>query len=330
MTLSGLLVLGFFLLWMMMFALKTVSTYRVGHFDIPAVRDLWPMTLGVGIGIFIYNYELEYLLQHQLEFLPFSLSSLRAIVSLMLVVFSYYHAVDKHTKFSIDKRMKPFLILCTVTIIIVDVIFHDQYPYEKFQIWMTLLIIPPALVASFLIADITKTILKEEVAPLNRAHYYWWVLELMASSLSALIFLGDAIYKVSTSTFVTYTPGVVVAQCLYLVQAVAAQARVILPPEYARYIFYFEKLILYLRLRLIRFSLEQKIDIQHAYNYEQFWIPTYERLELEIRRSFISIMDTVNYLDEVDPDLRAQLAKIRAARKPYRETINDILRVQFS
>lgn len=330
MTLFGFLVLGFFLMWMMIFALKTISTYRAGHFDNPAVRDLWPMTLGVGVGIFIYNYELEYLLQNHLEFLPFSLSSLRATVSLILVVYVYYHAVDKYTKFSIDKRMKPFLIICTVTIIFIDVIFHDQYPYKKFQIWMTLLIIPPTLVASFLIADITKTILKEEVAPLNRAHYYWWVLELLASSLSALIFLADAIYKVSTNTFEFYTPGVVVAQFLYIVLAIAAQARVILPPEYARYIFYFEKLVLYLRLRWIRFSIERKIDIQHAYNYEQFWIPTYERLELEIRRSFISIMDTVNYLDDVDPNLREQLTKIRTARKPYSETIDDILKVQFS
>ncbi|MEM9955869.1 MAG: hypothetical protein AAF846_29990 [Chloroflexota bacterium] len=322
--------LGFFLIWMMTFVLKTVSTYRAGHFDIPAVRDLWSMTLGVGIGIFIYNYELEYLLQQHLEFLPFSLSSLRAIVSLMLVVFFYYHAIDKHTQFSINKRMKPFLVICTVIIILIDFIFHDQYPCEKFQIWMTLLIIPPTLIASFLIADITKTILKEEVAPLNRAHYYWWILELLASSLSALIFLGDAMYKASTSTYVTYTPSVVVAQCFYLVLALAAQARVMLPPEYTRYIFYFEKLVLYLRLRWIRLSIERKIDLQHAYNYEQVWIPTYERLELEIRRSFISITDTVNYLGDIDPDLGKQLTKIRAARKPYSETINDILRVQFS
>src|SRR5690606_25074434 len=101
-------------------------------------------------------------------------------------------------------------------------------------------------------------------------------------------------------------------------------------PEYARYIFYFGKLVLYLRLRWFRFSVERKIGIQHTYNYERFWIPTYERLELEIRRSFISIMDTVNYLDNVDPNLCEQLTIIRAARKPYSETINDILRIQFS
>lgn len=330
MSLFGLSILGFFFVWMMIFSIKTVWTYRSGHFEIAAVRDLWPMTLGVGIGIFIYNYELEYLLQSQLEFLPFSLSSLRATVSLILVVYVYYHAVDKYTKFSIDKRVKPFLVSCTIAIIIVDIIFHAKYPYNKFQIWMTLLIIPPTLVASFLISDITKIILREEVAPLNRAHYYWWVLELSASSLCALIFLGDAIYKVSTNTFEVYTPGVVVAQFLYIVLAIAAQARVILPPEYTRYIFYFEKLLLYLRLRFIRFHIESKINIPQSYNYERFWIPTYDRLELEIHRSFICIMDTVSYLDDVDPGLGVQLAKIRASKKPYSDTIDDILKVRFS
>jgi len=59
-------------------------------------------------------------------------------------------------------------------------------------------------------------------------------------------------------------------------------------------------------------------------------MPGYDRLELEIRRSFISIMDTVKYLDRVDPDLSLQLAKIRACKKSYSETIDDILKIQFS
>ncbi|MEO0594977.1 MAG: hypothetical protein AAF126_02585 [Chloroflexota bacterium] len=320
----------FFMLWMLVFFAKTYSTYRAGQFRIPAVRALWPMTLGVGIGIFIYNYELEYWLQSYVSFLPFSVTSVRAVVSIVLVVLMYYNAVNKYTQFSINKRIQYFLVMCLLIILLVDVVFHGRFPYEQFQVWMTLLIIPPILVASVLVSGITRTILREEVAPLNRAHYYWWVLELVASSLSALIFLGDAIYKVSTQDYEVYTPAVVVAQGFYIVLAVAAHARIVLPPKYTRYVFYTEKLMIYLRLRLMRFRVERKVQIPHAYNYERFWFPTYERLELEIQRCFITIMDTANYLRDVDPHLNAQFDTIRADKKPFRKAIDDILKVKLS
>ncbi|MEL7436157.1 MAG: hypothetical protein AAFN11_19595, partial [Chloroflexota bacterium] len=325
MSALGMFVCVFFIVWMLIFFAKTYVTYRAGRFQIPAVRDLWPMTLGVGIGIFIYNYELEYWLQSHLSFLPFSVTSLRAFVSIVLVVLVYYRGVNKYTQFRIDKRIQYFLVACMGIILAIDVVLHERYPYEQFQVWMTLLIIPPILVASALVSGITRTILREEVAPLNRAHYYWWVIELIASSLSALIFLGDAIYKVSTQNYTVYTPAVMVAQGLYLVLAMAAHARIVLPPRYTRYVFYAEKLLVYLRLRFIRDKVERKAQIQQVYNYERYWLPTYERLELEIQRSFINIMDAANYLHDVDPHLGAQFDTIRKEEKPFSEAVDDIL-----
>lgn len=330
MTVLGLSVWVFFSVWMLIFFAKTYASYRAGRFRIPAVRDLWPMTFGVGIGIFIYNYELEYWLQSQVTALPVSVTSLRAVVSIVLVVLVYYNAVNKYTQFSIDKRIQYFLVACMLMILSVDIVLHDYFPYEQFQVWMTLLIIPPILVASVLVSGITRTILREEVAPLNRAHYYWWVLELIASSLSALIFLGDAIYKVWMQTYEVYTPAVVVAQGFYILLAIAAQARVVLPPQYTRYVFYAEKLALYLRLRAIRCKVERKVQMPRAYTYERYWLPSYERLELEIQRSFISIMDAAHYLHDVDPYLSAQFDTIRAEKKPFSAAIDDILEVKVS
>lgn len=330
MTIFAIFTLLFFIVWMLIFLHKTFITYISGEFDNPAVRTLWPMTLGVGIGIFVYSYELEYIAQQYLGFLPFSMSSIRAVCALLFVVLSYYHAVDKYTDFDIKQWMPPFLIVSTILIVLADGFFHEMFPYEQFQVWMTLLIIPPTLLASIMIAPTTRIILRHEVKPLNRAHYHWWVLELIASSLSAFVFLGDAIYKVWTQSYEVYTPAVVVAQLAYLVLAMAAQARIVLPPQHAHTILYFERFVIYLRLRFIRFMLGRKVDNPRAYAYDRLWLPTYDRLELEIRRSFITIMDNARLWKEIDPTVSEQFDKIRQSREPEHQVIQQVLQVKLS
>lgn len=330
MTFLGILSASFFLLWLSIFIGYSIRIFSEKQLQSRTYQTLWVINLGSGIGILLYNYEIEGILQSYLINFPLSVSSLRVFIGNIIVILSYYLALKRLSKVPFPNWIFKMIWGHFIFVVLLDfcaTVFFDM-PYREYQIWMSLVIIPFSLLAAKVVSPSMKMILQDERSRFNRARFLWWLVELSMATLSATVYLLDAIYRVMYSNYQLYTVGTLIAITLYNLLIISALCRVVLPQNIIEIILYPEKVWVYYRLRRLCKHLHKQANLPEMYRYQNYFYPTLYNLDREISRSIISISDVSRLL----PDNHYSMNSLAVLRNPEfttEDTIKHLINMEL-
>lgn len=326
MSLWAWLVATIFLLWLLTYIYRSYRFYQAGILFKTRIRYIWLMNFGVGFGFLIYNYEIERLLALAMHDLPFSPSTLRAINGHLLIVFTYWWSVHRTSRIRVPRWIFPFILFALALTIAVDVFLYHRIAYAQLQLILTLFILVPAIFMAIVLMPITRTIIRSEKQAINRAHYYFFIIELGAAFLGACIYVFDAIHKLWIQDYAIYSFAVILGQVSLLFFLLPSNIR-LLDDRWVRWILYPAKIRTYWHLRQVSDRLHRLAQVPYVYNYPETWVPTFDRIELETYRMFITIFDVARFLADIDPPIYAYVEALREQSLTYDDTLKRLLQI---
>ncbi|MGB7339852.1 MAG: hypothetical protein WBC91_13235 [Phototrophicaceae bacterium] len=332
MTYFGLLSSIFFLSWAIIFLGYSIWIFHEKHIQDDVYRTLWIINLGSGLGILLFNYEIERFLQTYIDHLPLSLSSVRAFVGNILIMLPYYVALKKMDKFPFPNWIFPLIWGYSMVIVLIDFLtgFLIDIPYREFQVWMSLLIVPFSLASAIFISPMVSVILNDERSNTNRARFLWWLAELMMTTLSAFLHLIDALYRVAFADYRLYTIATILGISFYMMAIISALCRIVFPQYLIEFVLYPEKIWSYYRLRRLCKYLHRLVKLPELYRYQTYFYPSLHNLDREIYRSINSISDVSRLLSDEHALIKKDLLALRNPELTPQQTIDSLLKIRIS